>query len=279
MSISPALRASARAAYRDLLRAASITFAGDAPVQQAFRVKMRAEILPGPSTTDPTAFEEKVKLTREVADVLRRNIVQAHKVQDPEAAEERWQIKITKDTELGDNETIKNPRPMESSRSARKRKPGHETEAEAPASTSTDTPSSNPNIPRFYSQLKKAHKQRKVPELREEDLEESFVRGSGPGGQSINKTQNNVQLLHKPTGIRVTCQETRSLELNRKYARKWLLEKLDHLYNPGLSKEDLKKAKQLERERRRRKKAKKKAKAKASEAQDDEDENEDSDAQ
>lgn len=45
---------------------------------------------------------------------------------------------------------------------------------------STDTPSPNPNIPRYFSQLKKAHKQRQVPELREDDLEESFVRGSSP---------------------------------------------------------------------------------------------------
>jgi len=99
-----------------------------------------------------------------------------------------------------------------------------------------------------------------MPELREADLEESFVRGSGPGGQSINKTNNNVQLIHKPTGIRVTCQETRSLMLNRKFARRRLLEQLDKIENPGLSKGDLARAKQNERERRRRKKAKKKAK-------------------
>jgi len=85
------------------------------------------------------------------------------------------------------------------------------------------------------------------------------VRGSGPGGQSINKTSNNVQLLHKPSGIRVSCQITRSLETNRKLARRILFEKLDKIENPGLSKGDLMRAKQNERERRRRKKAKKKA--------------------
>jgi len=124
-------------------------------------------------------------------------------------------------------------------------------------------------IPRFYSQLKKAHKDRKVPEVREEDLEESFVRGSGPGGQSVNKTENNVQLLHKPTGIRVTCHETRSLHENRRIARKNLRDRLDQLYNPGLSRQEMKRAKQIERERRRRKKAKKRAKGKQEESEED----------
>ena len=55
--------------------------------------------------------------------------------------------------------------------------------------------------------------------------------GSGPGGQSINKTNNNVQLFHKPSGIQVKCQETRSLQQNRKIARRILLEKVSTLYN------------------------------------------------
>jgi len=134
---------------------------------------------------------------------------------------------------------------------------------------SDDLPETLPNLPSeetkhterptaFYSVLKRQHKQRELPELLESDIEESFVRGSGPGGQSINKTRNNVQLLHKPSGIRVTCQETRSLSQNRTIARKWLLEKLDRQSNPGLSKEDMKRAKQRERERRRKKKASRK---------------------
>lgn len=55
----------------------------------------------------------------------------------------------------------------------------------------------------------------------------------------------------------MSCQETRSLEQNRKLARRRLLERIDEAENPGLSKENLKAARERERERRRRKKAKK----------------------
>ncbi|TCD65632.1 hypothetical protein EIP91_002437 [Steccherinum ochraceum] len=254
MSISPTLLASARAAYRDLLRASALTFAGDDSVKTAFRVKMRTEVIPRSTALETSAFEERVKLAREIATVLRTNVVQGRKVESSSVdGEARWNLRITEHTELGSNDSIKSPPPMESSRSARKRRqasPGENDDASVNIA--------NDNIPRYYSQLKKAHQHRNVPELKEEDLEESFVRGSGPGGQSINKTENNVQLLHKPTGIRVACQETRSLAQNRKLARRRLLEKLDHLQNPGLSKADLLQAKQNERERRRRKRAKKK---------------------
>lgn len=63
--------------------------------------------------------------------------------------------------------------------------------------------------------------------LNETDLIEKFIRGSGPGGQSVNKTRNNVQLTHIPSGIRVDCQETRDLHQNRVIARKILLNKLE----------------------------------------------------
>lgn len=65
--------------------------------------------------------------------------------------------------------------------------------------------------------------------LEEGELEERFVRGSGPGGQSVNKTRNKVQLLHLPTGLRVECHQTRDLTSNRIIARKILLSKLEQM--------------------------------------------------
>jgi protein subunit release factor B/uncharacterized protein (UPF0248 family) len=77
-------------------------------------------------------------------------------------------------------------------------------------------------------------------ELMEEDLEETFVRGSGPGGQKINKTSNRVVLIHKPTRLRVECQDTRSLQQNRKIARKRMKDKLDEYLNGSQSKVQMK---------------------------------------
>ena len=55
--------------------------------------------------------------------------------------------------------------------------------------------------------------------IREEDLVEKFVRGSGPGGQKVNKTSSCVWLSYPPADINVKCQRTRSRALNRYYAR------------------------------------------------------------
>lgn len=63
--------------------------------------------------------------------------------------------------------------------------------------------------------------------LLEDDLEENFIRGSGSGGQKINKTSSCVQLLHLPSRIEVRCQKSRSQALNRYYARVILCEKLE----------------------------------------------------
>lgn len=58
--------------------------------------------------------------------------------------------------------------------------------------------------------------------LYEEDLLERFIKGSGPGGQKINKTASCVYLKHVPTGVEVKCQEGRSLTDNRQKARELL---------------------------------------------------------
>ncbi|KAL5533034.1 hypothetical protein ACEPAF_4810 [Sanghuangporus sanghuang] len=412
MSITTELRASARSTYRLLFRAAATTFQGDDRLLNAFQDKLRKDFKECRSAIDdPEEYAARIQLGREIADVLRKNVVQAVKVDpsgssssplayskdwektSPTARNEglggTWRLRLTKDTELGSNESIKSSQstkrqtkegghgccqsPLSSSASAstsdpfspsqstteseekyfspvkpktdevawieslrfqsksepedispmtlasrfktepfEARKadppkcvhspfrsnhvhnaynprsfppPRSESESElksllksldvfgprsenADGDASSDTGVNSQKIDQKsrninFSTLKRLSQERVKPELKEEDIEESFVRGSGPGGQSINKTSNNVQLLHKPTGIRVTCQETRSLQTNRTIARKKLLERLDRIANPGLSKEEMKRAKQVERERRRKKAKRKKERVKA----------------
>lgn len=93
-------------------------------------------------------------------------------------------------------------------------------------------------------------------QLREEDISEVYTKGSGSGGQKINKVRNCVVLTHEPTGISVRCQETRSLSQNRERARDMLREKLDKYYNGKESKSGQKVA------RKKKNKARKKARAK-----------------
>ena len=63
----------------------------------------------------------------------------------------------------------------------------------------------------------------------EADIEESFVRSGGHGGQNVNKTSTCVMLLHRPTGLQVKCQATRQQGLNRFIARRLLLDKIEAL--------------------------------------------------
>ncbi len=63
--------------------------------------------------------------------------------------------------------------------------------------------------------------------IREGDVVERFVRGSGPGGQKVNKSSSCVYLLHKPTGIEVKCQRERSQALNRFLARRELCDRVE----------------------------------------------------
>jgi peptide chain release factor len=62
--------------------------------------------------------------------------------------------------------------------------------------------------------------------LNEAELEETFERSSGPGGQNVNKTSTKVTLRHIPTGISVTVQDSRSQFKNRELARERLLRAL-----------------------------------------------------
>lgn len=66
----------------------------------------------------------------------------------------------------------------------------------------------------------------RVPIL-DSEIVENFLKGSGPGGQKINKTSSAVQLIHLPTGIVVKYQDTRSREVNRKMARRILQDRIE----------------------------------------------------
>lgn len=63
--------------------------------------------------------------------------------------------------------------------------------------------------------------------IKESDLIEKFILGSGSGGQKINKTSSCVYLKHLPTGIEIKCQQDRSRDLNRYHARQDLCEKIE----------------------------------------------------
>lgn len=98
------------------------------------------------------------------------------------------------------------------------------------------------------SQEPLAKRMRQV-QICESDLEESFARSSGPGGQHVNKVSTAVTLRHLPSGISVTVQDSRSQAVNRKLARERLLGAIES------AREGQRKAEIAKREKERRRKS------------------------
>jgi peptide chain release factor len=93
--------------------------------------------------------------------------------------------------------------------------------------------------------------------IRESDLEETFVKGSGSGGQKVNKTSSCVQIIHRPSGMEVKCQRERSQAMNRFLARRELCERMEEKIEGARS------ARQQESEKIRRTKRKRSQRSKA----------------
>jgi protein subunit release factor B len=94
--------------------------------------------------------------------------------------------------------------------------------------------------------------------IRDDDIDESFVRSSGKGGQNVNKVSTCVMLLHKPTGTMVKCQRERSQALNRFRARQLLADKIERAILGQRSAEAQRIAKLRRQKRRRSRRAKEK---------------------
>jgi peptide chain release factor len=94
--------------------------------------------------------------------------------------------------------------------------------------------------------------------IKESDIVERFVHSRGHGGQNVNKTSTCVYLKHLPTGLEVKCQQERSQSLNRFFARRILIGKIETLIRGKESKEQ----QRIEKIRRQKRKRSKRAKEK-----------------
>lgn len=93
--------------------------------------------------------------------------------------------------------------------------------------------------------------------IREAEIDEHFIRGSGKGGQKINKTSSCVQLVHAASGIEIRCQKTRSQADNRYWARRELCERFEErlLGEKSARQQEAEKVRRQKRRRSRRAKA------------------------
>lgn len=100
---------------------------------------------------------------------------------------------------------------------------------------------------------KALYERMKALNIREEDIEETFIRSGGKGGQHVNKVSTCVYLKHLSTGIEVKCHQERSQSLNRYRARVILLNKIEKLIK-GKESEERKKIEKIRRQKRKRSK-------------------------
>jgi protein subunit release factor B len=104
--------------------------------------------------------------------------------------------------------------------------------------------------PKKEQELLKRMRQLNVSEA---DIEERFIRASGPGGQKVNKTSSCVSLRHIPTGIIVKCHKERFQSLNRFLARRLLLDKIERRQK-GFVAEERRRIEKIRRQKRKRSK-------------------------
>ena len=76
-------------------------------------------------------------------------------------------------------------------------------------------------------------------QIHEQDLEETFIRSSGPGGQHVNKTSTCVRLVHRPSGLSVKVQSSRSQGLNRFLARRLMADRREQQLRGAESPQEL----------------------------------------